>query len=167
MAIIHGMIAISALPLQKTTVKEGIEILVVDDDQPVREALKAMLECSGHTVQAVECGEAALAFLAQRKFDIVLTDLCMPGMRGDQLVSRIRQQLPRQRIIMVTAFIEDNAVLGGKPSDSVNAVLFKPFSFDELNQIINRVLTEQAIFMDNMPPGRYQGTVPFRPDRSC
>lgn len=129
--------------------KPGVEILVVDDDQSVREALKHLLEYSGHTVRAVEGGKAALALLALHKFDVVITDFSMPGMRGDQLVAHIRQLLPAQRIVMITAFIEDPTVLG-QPSTSVDALLFKPFSFTELNQTIERVLAEEGVFADSV-----------------
>jgi CheY-like chemotaxis protein len=141
---------------EKISMKQGIEILVVDDDQAVREALKDLLEYSGHTVRAVESGQEALALLAWYKFDVVITDFRMPKMRGDQLVANIRQHLPNQRIIMVTAYIEDYAVLG-KPSTSVDALLFKPFSFNELNQIIERVLTGESVFKDS---GAHPDTAP-------
>lgn len=123
--------------------KQEGEILVVDDDLSVRRIITCLLEYGGYKVGAVEGGEAALRLLAQRQFDVVITDFSMPGMRGDQLVARIRQQLPTQRIIMVTAFADDHTILG-LPFGSVDALLPKPFSLEELHQTLERVLTGES-----------------------
>jgi DNA-binding response OmpR family regulator len=121
---------------------KGLEILVVDDEALVGETIKLLLDHEEHKVCHVESGEAALAELAQRKFDLVITDFLMPGMQGDELVASIRQLAPAQPIIMVTAFINEFKVFGqsaGKP----DAILLKPFSLTELRDAINRVLTRE------------------------
>ena len=121
---------------------KGLEILVVDDEALVGETIKLLLDHEEHKVCHVESGEAALAELAQRKFDLVITDFLMPGMQGDELVANIRQLAPAQPIIMVTAFIHEFKVFGqsaGKP----DAILLKPFSLTELRDAIHRVLTRE------------------------
>jgi len=121
---------------------KGLEILVVDDEALVGETIKLLLDHEEHKVCHVESGEAALAELAQRKFDLVITDFLMPGMQGDELVASIRQLAPAQPIIMVTAFINEFKVFGqssGKP----DAILLKPFSLTELRDAIHRVLTRE------------------------
>jgi CheY-like chemotaxis protein len=107
--------------------KQGVQILVVDDEVTVRRALKMLLEHEGHEVWLVDGGEAALESLAQRKFDLIITDFSMPGMHGDELVARIRKLLPTQPIIMATAFAEE----------------FKVFGLKELREAIERVLTQE------------------------
>lgn len=128
---------------KKFFVKPGANILVVDDEQLVRDSIKMLLKHAGHEVTAVESGEAALEQLAQKKFDIVITDFSMPAMPGDRLVAHIRQMLPFQRIIMATAFAEEYKVFG-QPSGHVDALLLKPFSFQQLEDAIEKVLTSQA-----------------------
>jgi CheY-like chemotaxis protein len=122
----------------------GVDILVVDDEPSVRHAIKSLLEFSGHKVGEVEGGEAALALLGRRSFDVVITDFSMPGMRGDQLVARIRKQLPHQRIIMITALVEDYLTYSQYPG-SVNALIAKPFSFQELTETLERVLAGESV----------------------
>ena len=100
---------------------------------------KALLEHDGHEVTSADSGEAALAQLAQRKFDLVITDFSMPGMHGDQLVARIRQLMPNQPIIMATGFVEEYKVFG-QASGGVDALLLKPFSLKELREAIEQVL---------------------------
>ena len=114
--------------------------MVVDDEPLVRQSIERMLKFAGHNVVAVDNGEAALALLAERKFDVVMTDFSMPGMQGDQLVARIRQMLPHQPIILATAFAEEFKVFG-QPGSSVDALLLKPFSLQELKDAISRVLS--------------------------
>jgi CheY-like chemotaxis protein len=120
-------------------VKRGVEILVVDDEPAVRQSLKLVLEFEGHKVCLVDGGETALAELARRKFDVVLTDFAMPGMHGDQLVAHIRQLAPALPIIMVTAFVEEDK-LYGLTSGGVDALLLKPFALHDLREAINQVL---------------------------
>ena len=117
-----------------------MNILVVDDEPLVRQSIKFLLKHAGHQAELADSAEAALARLSEDAFDIVITDYSMPGMRGDELVARVRQLVPEQRIIMATAFVEECQVLG-QPSGGVDALLLKPFSFSELTGAIEQVLT--------------------------
>ena len=119
--------------------QQGVNILVVDDDADVRQCIKLLLEHDGHEVTPADSGEAALAQLAQRKFDLVITDFSMPGMQGDQLVARIRQLMPNQPIIMTTGFVEEYKVFG-QESGRVDALLLKPFSHEDLHEAVEKAL---------------------------
>lgn len=116
--------------------------MVVDDEAMVREAMKQLLEHCGHEVEQAEGGEAALAWLTQRDFDVVITDFSMPGMHGDQLVARIREQWPRQRVVMASGFVDEYKVFG-QPLAHVDALLLKPFTFQELQDTVERVLAAE------------------------
>jgi CheY-like chemotaxis protein len=121
------------------TSKARYQILVVDDEPTVCKAIQMMLRYYGHEVQTAADGQAALAAFEAGKFDLVITDYLMPEMKGDQLVSQIKQSRPDQRIIMVTAFAED-FLARGKPTGGVDMVLNKPFSLDELRAAIAKVM---------------------------
>jgi len=126
-------------------VKQALRILLVDDEAIVRRSMKMLLEHDGHDISAVESGEAALEQIAQLshcKFDLVITDFSMPGMHGDELVTRIREINPGQPIIMCTAFVEEYKVFG-QASGRVDALLLKPFSFNELREAIELVLNDR------------------------
>jgi CheY-like chemotaxis protein len=114
-------------------------ILVVDDEPTVARAIKMLLEHDGHTVETADGGEAALAILEHGKFDLIITDYSMQGMKGVELAALIKQRLPDQRIIMATAFAADfnNS---GKPAAGVNLVISKPFSQKELREAVAKVL---------------------------
>jgi CheY-like chemotaxis protein len=119
--------------------KKELEILVVDDEAIIGESIKMLLGHAGHKVTHVANGEAALAALALRKFDLVITDFLMPGMQGDELVASIRQLVPSQPIIMVTAFLQEFKVFG-RSSGHPDAILLKPFSLTDLHEAIERVV---------------------------
>jgi DNA-binding response OmpR family regulator len=122
-------------------VRKRIQILVVDDEEMVRRSMKMLLEHDGHEVCLADSGEAALEILAQRKFELVITDFSMPGMHGDQLVVRIRQLIPNQPIIMASAFVEEYKIFG-EASGQVDALLLKPFGMKELRAAIEQVLIQ-------------------------
>ena len=132
--------------------KWAAKILVVDDEPFVRQAITKLLQHCGHQVEAVENGEAALVCLAHRRFDIVVTDLSMPDMQGDELVARIRRVLPDQLIILSTAFAEEYKAFD-QSTQRVDALLLKPFSIDDLNVTIERLFAMA-------PPGHPAMTPP-------
>jgi len=121
--------------------KNRLQILVVDDEPTVRQAIKQLLKHVGYEVEAVESGEAALDLMQQRVFDVVITDFSMPGMYGDQLAARIRTQSPGQPIIMVTAYAQEFKVFG-QPYANVDALILKPFTLQELDEAIKQVVRQ-------------------------
>ncbi|MDR3377200.1 MAG: response regulator [Verrucomicrobiae bacterium] len=116
---------------------------MVDDEPIIRESLRQLLVHCGCEVETFDSGSAALARLAQRQFDVVITDFSMPGMSGDQLVARIRKLLPHQRIVMATAYVEEYKVFG-QPDVAIDALLLKPFTFQALQDAIEMVLLPET-----------------------
>jgi two-component system, response regulator FlrC len=115
------------------------QILVVDDEPTVCRAIKMLLEHDGHKVQTADGGEAALALLEQGKFDLIITDYRMQGMKGVELAVLIKERQPHLPIIMATAFADEFNIFG-KPSAGVDFVISKPFSQKALREAILRVL---------------------------
>jgi len=119
---------------------QSYRILAVDDEPAVSKAMQMLLNYDGHEVQTADSGETALAMFEPDKFDLVITDYSMIGMKGDQLAARIKQRRPNQPVIMVTAFADQFNAPGG-PSGGADCVINKPFSIAELREAIARVLT--------------------------
>jgi two-component system, OmpR family, response regulator MprA len=103
-------------------------LLVIDDDPIVRETLLHMLQFEGYEVQTAEGAEEAFALLQPGKFDLVITDYCMPRMDGAQLAAAIKDRDPKQRVLMITAHAES---VKGLPK-GVDILLCKPFSINSL-----------------------------------
>jgi CheY-like chemotaxis protein len=112
-------------------------ILVVDDESIVRDAIRILLTFDGHRVETVDGGEAALEKLTQRQFDLVFTDLTMPGMSGEKLAVAIKAKLPQQVVVMVSSYGE---VVDRSHKDqmSVDFVLTKPFDMRTLRDLVMR-----------------------------
>jgi CheY-like chemotaxis protein len=111
------------------------KILLVEDDLQVRVCLETMLEFDGHAVQSVDAGEAALAMLEHKKFDVVITDYWMPRMKGDELAGLIKHRWPYQPIIMMSGSMLDGCTFDNTIS-GVDCLLNKPFSLNELREAI-------------------------------
>ena len=80
-------------------------ILVVDDEPFVCDAVKMMLAFDGHDVVTTNDAKEALGIFDPDKFDVVITDYAMPGMKGDELAATIRQA-PPPAVVMITAYAE-------------------------------------------------------------
>ena len=128
--------------VEKSSGGDNYQILVVDDEQGIRLSFKLLLEREGYGVSVVESGAVALAWFAERKFDLVITDLSMPGMRGDELITRIRQLSPKQPIVMASGFVDESIV--GQASNQVDAFLPKPFSLEALRQAVDQAVHRSA-----------------------
>ncbi len=105
-------------------------ILLVDDDREVREAIKLLLAIDRHTVTEAGNGREALQLFTGSNYDLVITDYLMPEMLGDELARKIRIRAPAQPILMITAYLEKL----GRIRQPADAVLGKPISLDNLRQ---------------------------------
>jgi CheY-like chemotaxis protein len=129
-----------ALQLKKINAGKPVwRILVVDDEPAVCGAIKMMLEHDGHQVQTANNGREALSLLEEGRFDLVTTDFAMQGMKGDALAAAIKQRLPRQPVLMITAHTEMLRA-SGNPLTGVDFLLGKPFKMQELQEALTKVL---------------------------
>lgn len=80
--------------------KRTIRVLIVDDDEPVRESITAFLEDDGFTVDSVETAEAALDMFRSDRYDVCITDLTLPGIDGEQLILLSSEITPGTRFII-------------------------------------------------------------------
>lgn len=113
------------------------QILIVEDDEAMREFLCQAISRSGYYVEAVQDGTEALRRIEESSFDLLLTDIRMPGLDGLELVRLVRRRYPALGVLLVTAYMQDAlgaTDLGGAGVD----VLSKPFNLSEL---IDRVET--------------------------
>ena len=116
---------------------------MVDDDLDLNTGFALLLEFDGHKVQTAYTGEAALEMLAKSHFDLMITEYWLPRMRGDHLVSLVKQKWPDLPVIMVTANFEEIHV-DDHPIPGVICLLDKPFSMDHLREAMNWTLGYRA-----------------------
>ena len=116
-------------------------ILVVDDEPFVCDAVKMMLAFDGHDVVTANSGKEALGIFDKEKFDLVITDFAMPGMKGDELAAAIKTRSPKQPVVMITAYAE-MLQSSGKSLPGVDFVVSKPFLLEHLRDAIATVLPD-------------------------
>jgi DNA-binding NtrC family response regulator len=129
----------------------GKTILVVDDEKNIRLALSRALEELGRPVAAAVNGEDALQQLESGDVGIMLLDLKMPGMDGLEVLRRVASARPEVRVIIITAH---GTVPNAVDAMKLGAADFiqKPFSSDEVRQVVRRVLESDLTNSDRRPP---------------
>lgn len=116
-------------------------ILVVDDEPFVCDAVKMMLAFDGHDVVTANNGKEALGLFDKDKFDLVITDFAMPGMKGDELAAAVKARSPSQPVVMITAYAE-MLQSARKSMPGVDFVVSKPFLLEHLREAITSVLPD-------------------------
>lgn len=116
-------------------------ILVVDDDVELLKALKKVLSKDEYDVATATTAAEAMAVVDGGGFDLVITDLSMPGESGLSLLKKIRQQSPQTRVVMLTAF-GDWSNYGEAMALGASEFLSKPINTEELLQCVHRTLED-------------------------
>lgn len=118
-------------------------ILIVDDEEGLREGLGKLLEDEGYVVLCAETGEEALDVLQQSRIDLVLTDMRMPGMDGIELLKKIRERHGDLGVIILTGYGQIESYIEAMNFGAIEYVS-KPFKVNELKFIVNKVLSSNA-----------------------
>ena len=119
-------------------------ILAVDDQRYFRELIEGLLEGGGYSVRTCATGEEALHILQHEDFDIVVTDLVMPGIDGAELVRRVKERLPEQDIVMVTGVVDVKAAVGAMKLGATDCIL-KPFDRGTLTDSLDKILATRRL----------------------
>jgi two-component system cell cycle sensor histidine kinase/response regulator CckA len=116
-------------------------VLLVEDDDLLRGVVKKLLEARGYRVLATPHGRDALAFAnrPQGRFDLVLTDVVMPGLTGPQMVARLRARQPEIKVLFMSGYMELSTTEPGA-IDPATALIRKPFTPETLARKVREVL---------------------------
>jgi CheY-like chemotaxis protein len=128
------------------TRRRELRILVVDDDENIREILKDLLTMSGHQVFLSSNGEEALDIFVKQDPDLIFTDLGMPGISGWEVNRRIKEINPDKPVVIISGWgtqISEEDMRNSK----VDMILPKPFSLDQITQVA-------SMFEQKMPSSR-------------
>ncbi len=134
--------------MSESTDSTASSILVVDDEQIVRESLGAWLREDGHKTRLCADGRQALAAARDEEFELALVDLKMPGMDGLEVARRLRDFSPRTTVVVMTAFASvDTAVLALK--EGAYDYITKPFDPEVLSHLLRRAREERELRRQN------------------
>jgi PAS domain S-box-containing protein len=116
-------------------------ILVVDDEDSVRDVLVEMLNEFDQKVTAVSSGEEALKVFTKEHFDVLITDLSMPMMDGLTLACKIRERAPKIKILLTTGYGQD--VSNTTAIEAIDLMVSKPFQISDLHSALKTLLDGQ------------------------
>ncbi len=118
-------------------------ILVADDELITLRGLERVLRREGHEVVTAENGEEALKILKERKVDILVTDIKLPGIDGLKLLKWVKQHLPDIKVIMITGYSSIKGAVEAMKRGASDYIA-KPFSLEEIKASIKAVLEEET-----------------------
>src|SRR5919108_3735662 len=119
-------------------------ILVVDDKEQMREVLQKFLTAEGYRVETAANAREALARLEAKSYDLILSDIKMPGMDGNELLDRVRARDTRTIVIMMTAFGSIEAAVSAIRRGA-HDYISKPFEMSEIVLRIQRALGDRNL----------------------
>jgi putative nucleotidyltransferase with HDIG domain len=127
---------------------EKEKVLVVDDEEAIREVVSTLLEAQGYRCTTCENGRKALEKFRQDTFDLVLSDIVMPEMDGMKLLAELRAADPDVPVIMVTAMHDISIALEAIRAGAYDYIL-KPFEKDQLYLSVRRALEHRRLVIEN------------------
>jgi len=113
-------------------------ILVVDDEEIIRDFLGEVLD-EDYSVSTASDGDEAIELLKQRSYDLVITDMKMPKVSGEELVKFCKSRNPAYKVIVISGYLGFYAVKAGS-LDGPNAILSKPFSIKQLRDAVSAAM---------------------------
>jgi len=119
------------------TTRGSETILLVEDEEAVRDLTRQALERNGYHVIAAATPAEALELAADARYDLLLTDVVMPQMRGGELARRLGRDRPGLKTLFMSGYPDGEALLG---EEGPTAFLQKPFSLDELARTVRELL---------------------------
>jgi len=125
-----------------------IRILVVDDELSMREFLSILLEREGYDVSVAGSALEALRMMESALFDLVLSDVNMPGLSGIELLGRIKQNSPETAVLMLTAFSTSEQAVEAMKLGAYDYIC-KPFKNEEIKQLVKNALEKQGLKLEN------------------
>ena len=132
-----------------TDMEKDVNILVVDDEEIVRESLCSWLKEDGYQAEAVEDGFKALDIIKKKPWNVLFVDLKMPGMDGLEVMRKAKALQPELPIIIITAYATVNTAVEAMKEGAYD-YLVKPFNPEEISLIIRGLFEKQALLKENI-----------------
>ncbi len=124
-------------------------ILIVDDEKSMRDFLRIMLKKEGFDVSVAENGKEAIQLVRSEPFDLVLTDMKMPGAEGLDVLKEVNKASPHTPVILITAYATTESAVEAMKSGAYDYVT-KPFNVDEIKLVIKKGLERKRLADENI-----------------
>ncbi len=128
---------------------ETNRILLIDDEPGSREGLALLLRRSGYAVEAVDSGEAAFTLLAKHPFEVIITDLFLPGASGIDLLKRVKELALPVNVILITGQASAETAVEAMKEGAFDYVT-KPVNFEKLKVVIAKAVEKTRLVAENL-----------------
>lgn len=126
-----------------------VRILVVDDENSLREMLTVLLQRQGYRVDCAQDGLVALERISEHSYDLIISDIKMPKMNGIDLLRRLREQNDEITVIMITAFSSTEEAVEAMKLGAYDYIT-KPFRNDEIRLVVRKALEQRELKRENL-----------------
>jgi two-component system response regulator PilR (NtrC family) len=123
-------------------------ILIVDDETSMREFLSILLEREGYSPETAENSESALKRLSEKEYELVISDVNMPGLDGIGLLEKIKADSPDTTVMMITAFSTTEQAVEAMKHGAYNYIS-KPFKVDEIKLLVRNAIEKRQLIREN------------------
>lgn len=132
-----------------------MNILLIDDEKDVRESVAQVLSRAGYRVETADNAELGLAMLEENDFDLLISDIIMPGIDGVQTIKAVREKNKNMKILAISGggnfglkdykpqAITTTAYLQAAADAGADSILTKPFTRAELVELVNNLLQDE------------------------
>ena len=124
-------------------------ILVIDDEESMRDSCQQTLSRAGNRVEVAEEGSRGLAMLERESFDLVILDLKMPGLSGMEVLKKIRERDPEAMVIVITGYATVESAVEAMKRGAYDFIP-KPFTPGSLRVIVRRALDRRELALENV-----------------
>jgi DNA-binding NtrC family response regulator len=124
-------------------------VLIIDDEEEIRESLETLLELEGYAVESAALGEEGLARIAERPFDLVLLDLALPDRNGIEVLREIRARDPQLAVVMITAYGTVENAVKAMQTGATNFIQ-KPWDNEKLLADIRAAIVRRRVEEENI-----------------
>ncbi len=129
--------------------KPTSQILVIDDEAHNHQALTLLLSHSGYQVQSATTGEEALEIMQKTPFEIIITDLFLPGVSGIDILKRVKEDSPYTSVILITGNASAETAVEAMKEGAFDYIT-KPFNFEKLKVIVAKAVEKSRLVAENL-----------------
>jgi DNA-binding NtrC family response regulator len=124
-------------------------LLIVEDEETLRESLQRVFQKSGYLVDTTSSAESALEKLEQEVYDLMITDIILPGIDGIDLLKKARLKQPKVIVLIITAYASVETAVEALRAGAYDYVM-KPIIHEEIKKIVSNALHEKALTTENI-----------------
>ena len=124
-------------------------ILIVEDEETLASSLKRVFTREGYSVDVAEDAEKGLELIEKNSYDVIITDIILPGISGIELLRKIKEKEPDQLVIIITAYASVETAVEALRAGAYDYVI-KPIIHQEIKQIVRNALRQKALQRENL-----------------